>query len=635
MQQDAHIQAEAPTPKFTRLVQEITRQLPILAGVSILELLNQLVFRNTTYFPSVAALVLLAIVVSSALRNGVRPGLLSAAVAVFYVAYYYSLPHRLFSYDPDNLRRVLLLAVVLPSLALIVGRLKERVDILLQRERAARLEAESLARQRESELARLAAVIQQMPGGVIIAEARSGKLSMANEQVNHIWRHSFIEAASIAEYNQYNGFHPDGRSYTPEEWPLARSLLRGEIVTNEEIEILRGDRTRGTISVSSSPIRDHAGQITAAVTTFSDITEQKKAEEALRYQSQLTKTIADNAASCLFMIDTQGRGTYINRAGENITGYTLEEIQGQVLHELIHHTRPDGTPYPISECPLDRALPLNVEVRDHEDVFVRKDGTFFPVVCAASPISKNGVLVGTVIEVQDITERKRLERRGDEFLSLASHELKTPITSIMGFAELLLRRAQKRQTPEPELKVLESINRQADRLTRLITDMLDVSRIATDKLTIQFEDVDLSAFLHEVVEQLQMVNGSHTFTLNDSYPCIVYANHDRLQQVMLNLLSNAIHHSPEHSTIRITLQQVRHEAIVSVQDEGVGIPKEKQAKLFQRFYQAQEQPARGMGLGLYISREIIERHGGMIWVVSEEGKGSTFSFSLPLRKNDA
>ncbi len=468
-----------------------------------------------------------------------------------------------------------------------------------------------------------------MPAGVIIAEAPSGKLILANQQVNHIWRHPFIEAASIAEYNRYTGFYPAGRAYTPDEWPLARSLMQGVSVTNEEIEILRGDGTRGTVSVSSSPIWDHLGQITSAVVTFSDISEQKKAEEALLYQSQLTKTIADNAASCLFMIDTNGRGTYINRAGEIMTGYTFEEIRGQVIHELVHHTRPDGTPYPISECPLDGALPLGIEVRNHEDVFIRKDGTFFPVLCAASPITKNGVLVGTVIEVQDITERQRLERRRDEFLSLASHELKTPITSIKALAEFQLRRVQHRDANEKELKALESINRQADRLTRLVNDMLDVSRIATDRLTIQFEDVDLSALVREVIEQQQMVHTTHTFILRDLYPCIVYANHDRLQQVMLNLVSNATHHSPAGSTIRITMQPARDEVIVSVQDEGVGIPRNKQDKLFQRFYQAQEKPARGLGLGLYISKDIIRRHGGMIWVESEEGKGSTFFFSLP------
>ena len=123
----------------------------------------------------------------------------------------------------------------------------------------------------------------------------------------------------------------------------------------------------------------------------------------------INRTITDNATACLFMMDAGGRCTFMNPAAERVTGYTFAEVEGRLLHDVIHHTRPDGTPYPLSECPIDRALPRNHPIRAHEDVFVRKDGTFFPVLCAASPIIENGMPVGTVIEVRDITEEKRSE----------------------------------------------------------------------------------------------------------------------------------------------------------------------------------------------------------------------------------
>jgi PAS domain S-box-containing protein len=139
--------------------------------------------------------------------------------------------------------------------------------------------------------------------------------------------------------------------------------------------------------------------------------------QSARYQSELTRTIADNAASALFMMDARGLPTYMNPAAEAMTGYTLDEIRGAPLHDAVHHTRPDGTPYPLEECPIDRALPTQKTLKPYEDVFVRKDGTFFPVLASASPIVSDGRPVGTVIEVRDITEEKRAEGERAELLA--------------------------------------------------------------------------------------------------------------------------------------------------------------------------------------------------------------------------
>jgi PAS domain S-box-containing protein len=139
-------------------------------------------------------------------------------------------------------------------------------------------------------------------------------------------------------------------------------------------------------------------------------------EEDLQYQHEITRTIAENATPLLFMMDAEGRCTFMNAAAERGIGYTLTEIQGRPLHGLVHHTRPDGTPYPQSECPLDRALIENHQIRAHEDVFIRRNGDFFPVLCSASPIVKGGELVGTVIEVRDLTEEKKVEAERGKLL---------------------------------------------------------------------------------------------------------------------------------------------------------------------------------------------------------------------------
>jgi PAS domain S-box-containing protein len=161
-------------------------------------------------------------------------------------------------------------------------------------------------------------------------------------------------------------------------------------------------------------LRDGDGKLRGFSNVTRDITESKETGEALRRQSQLTKTITDNAASCLFMMDRQSHPTFMNPAAEAVTGFTLDEIEDKPLHEAIHHTRSDGTPYPISECPLNRPLlgelPEDLEpIHDHEDVFIRKDGTFFPVSCSVSPLMQDGETVGAVMDFSDITERKQAE----------------------------------------------------------------------------------------------------------------------------------------------------------------------------------------------------------------------------------
>jgi PAS domain S-box-containing protein len=156
--------------------------------------------------------------------------------------------------------------------------------------------------------------------------------------------------------------------------------------------------------------------------TFADVTARVDAESELRRQVELTRLITENAETALFMMDTRGHCTFMNPAAERLTGFTLDEIRDMPLHDAIHHTRPDGSPYPISECPIDRALPEDSSVRAHADRFIHKDGTFFDVLCAASPIVRDGVSVGTVVEVRDVTERRRIEAEREKLIAEVSAE---------------------------------------------------------------------------------------------------------------------------------------------------------------------------------------------------------------------
>ncbi len=158
------------------------------------------------------------------------------------------------------------------------------------------------------------------------------------------------------------------------------------------------------------------------VAVVRDITERKRIEDELRRQSQLTRTIAENATPALFMMDARGHCTYMNPAAEVMTGYTLDEIRDMPLHDAIHHHHPDGRPYPMAECPIDRALPEDFSIRAHEDMFIRKNGEFFPVLCAASPIFEGDQPVGTVVEVRDITAEKQAQADRERLMSALEAE---------------------------------------------------------------------------------------------------------------------------------------------------------------------------------------------------------------------
>jgi signal transduction histidine kinase len=247
----------------------------------------------------------------------------------------------------------------------------------------------------------------------------------------------------------------------------------------------------------------------------------------------------------------------------------------------------------------------------------------------------------------NVEQLQELDRLKSQFLSMASHELKTPLTSISGLAQVMLRRMRRRleQGPPSEsewlqdqrgfLERLELLNSQTGRLGRLVDELLDVSRIESGKLEFQLEPVDLGDLVSEVANRLQMTTSLHTIEVDlDSTASVAVAgDRDHLEQVLDNLVSNAIKFSPDGGSIQVMVRRSDECVVLSVKDAGVGIPQNQLDAIFGLFYQAEDPVSRrtgGMGLGLYISQEIITRHGGRIWAESTPNEGSTFSISLPL-----
>lgn len=235
---------------------------------------------------------------------------------------------------------------------------------------------------------------------------------------------------------------------------------------------------------------------------------------------------------------------------------------------------------------------------------------------------------------EEIEKIKKLEKQKDEFIALASHELKTPVTSLKVFAQTLQRKFKK-QGNVKSADYLIKMDTQINKLTTLIADLLDITKIEGGKLQFHEKSFDLAGLTNEVVEELQRTTQKHTIVRKGLSKKMVYGDPDRIGQVITNLLSNAIKYSPDSDKIIIELTEDSKTITCSIQDFGIGIAQNEQQHVFDRFYResgASQQTFPGLGLGLYISSEIVKRHGGKICVESEKGKGSTFSFTLPMKK---
>lgn len=320
---------------------------------------------------------------------------------------------------------------------------------------------------------------------------------------------------------------------------------------------------------------------------------------------------------------------FVNRYVEEMLGYTVEEWLGtpNFWLTIVH--------------PDDRMSAVEGAARTYksDDIgtnrfrWVKKNGDILWVEAHSYAIKdKKGRSVGMRGVTMDISERMELERRKDDFIGMASHELKTPLTSIKVFTQLL----QKQFGEYLETsKYLGRMNDQVDRLTLLINDLLDVSKIQAGKLSLRYEPFLLQELIEEIIENMQPTSPNHTIHLAKSEDIQIIGDRDRLGQVLVNLLSNATKYSPDNKEVNVWVSKQEDQVTISVQDHGIGIGQEHLHKLFDRFYRvydADEITYPGLGIGLYISHEIVKRHGGSMHVESVLGEGSTFSFTIPLSR---
>ncbi len=336
--------------------------------------------------------------------------------------------------------------------------------------------------------------------------------------------------------------------------------------------------------------------------------------------------IAQNIFDAVISTDMDNIIQSWNKGAEALYGWDSDEVIGVSLGIIIPTTYVAQQKKEIDEH-LEKHGYWKGEV-----IHKRKNGSRIHILTSISHITgDDGRPLGIVLVNRDISDRKKLEQGKDDFIALASHELKTPLTSTKLYVDILKQRFEQAHDKK-DLSYIQKIDTQIKKLLELVKYLLDVSKVQAGKLQFTMEETSLDRFVMEVVRDIQQITPSHTFYIEDRTDKVVEIDKDRVRQVLVNLLNNAVKYSAGKDRIEISLQKNGSQAVVGVKDFGIGIPKEKQDKIFDRFYQVSDSKGytyAGMGLGLYIAREIIEKHKGKLWVESEEGKGSTFYISFP------
>ena len=370
-----------------------------------------------------------------------------------------------------------------------------------------------------------------------------------------------------------------------------------------------------------------------------DVTEQNEAEEALHRATRQRELILESVGDGIYGIDLYGRMTFVNQAAAKTLGYTPEELTGRDLHEVVYRSRADGTPYAKYASPILMAMHRSTAIRMRDEVFWRQDGVPIPVDYSASPMLEDGRISGMVVAFQDISERRRLERMKDEFISTVGHELRTPLTSLRASMGLISSGTLDKR-PEKRQQMFDMAIGNCDRLVKLVNDILDFDSVEKGMLALNRRPVKAADLLRQSTAAVERpaTAAKISFQIEPTEEQVL-ADGDRILKVLHELLTNAIKFSPPETEIRLSARPVElakattGEVCFVVEDQGRGIVPEKLEKIFDRFHQGDASDTRsrgGTGLGLALCRSIIEQHAGRIWVESTPDKGSRFMFTLPM-----
>ncbi|HEV2296412.1 MAG TPA: PAS domain S-box protein [Tepidisphaeraceae bacterium] len=595
-------------------------------------------------------ILMLAVVVAAYVGGG-GPGILATAICTAVTAFFFLAPR--FSFSIEDVAEQIRLAVfvvvglVISMLAGSIHRFRRSADRARQRA----YETERAQNETIRAAAERFRLILDSAYDAFVAVDLENKVVEWNPQAERMfgWSRAEVMGNCLAELIvplRYRDAHLKG---------IAQYLATGEgPVLNRRIQLeaLRKDGTEVPVELTISPagLGDH--RFFAAF--IHDISERLAAEKKIRQLSRANELILNFAGEGIYGLDINGTVTFVNPAAVRMTGYPPEETLGKSQHELVHHTKPDGDPYPREQCPIHATLRDGQLHHSAEDVFWRRDGTSFPVEFTAAPIQEEGKLVGAVVVFSDITQRreaeamveeqrKELERSNAElqqFAYVASHDLQEPLRMVASYTQLLSRRYKGKLGPEADEFIHFAVDG-AQRMQVLINDLLAYSRVGTRGRA--FEPVDLNEVLEVVKANLKVaIEESNVQIVTTGELPTVEGDRTQLVQLMQNLVGNAIKFRRPDAPPRVEIGAARDASSsppavwhFTVKDNGIGIDHEHHDRIFVIFQRLHtREHYQGTGIGLAVCRKIVERHEGKIWVESHEGEGSTFHFTIPERQDE-
>jgi len=417
-----------------------------------------------------------------------------------------------------------------------------------------------------------------------------------------------------------NLIHTDDQTYVNQTIRDLRDTLSNRHF-DFECRICRSDRSTSWLKVQGSTYFNEENRLRRIIGSIVDISDLKNAEAK---NAELV-AIVNSSNDAIVGKTLDGKITSWNYAAEELFGYTTDEMIGQSVLRLIPEDRKNEEDYIIERLKAGESL------KHFETKRLTKANHLIDVSLTISPIKNDaGLIFGISKIVRDITEKKQEERRKNDFVSIVSHELKTPLTSILLYSQVL----QKKYKPMPDeigYQISSKIEMQTKKMVAMIHDFLSLARIEEGKLQIRKEIFPVSELFEEAKNEAQLISSRHTVKTTFNTPIKIFADRDKIGQVLTNLVSNAIKYSPDGGTVSIGCEEYEGKVLVYVSDEGVGISKNDQKKLFERFYRVENEQLAGIsgfGIGLYIVAEILRYHNTKMEVESQKGIGTTFKFYL-------
>ena len=502
----------------------------------------------------------------------------------------------------------------------------------------ANLKAQERAEEALRKAAELDATINSAADGLIIIDP-AGKVRFINPVASSILGYTpedrerpFAERIGLVPLET-----PDGRSVLPEEVPGGRAL-RGETVGGVTMVVRPRSGEARWVSVGAAPIRTPGGELLGAVISFTDVTalhelqerQERLTEEAARRAAELDTIIA-SIADGLAVFGPKGEILRINSRAMEILGYLSEEASKPMEDRaaIRHAETPDGRPMPLEENPLSRAL-SGETVHGVVLAIPQAAGRKTWLTVSASPIrTTDRTISGVVGTFTDVTQLRELHERQENFIHTISHDLRSPLAIIQGQAHVLQRMMGKSGTRR---RSTDYIIMAARRMNVMIKDLVDLTRLDSEQLQLEKQPLDFRSFVYELLARYDLVVAQRKVSVEiPSELPLVDADLGRLERILINLISNAVKYTSPETEVRLKAEPMEKEVVISVADKGAGIDAEDLPHIFNRFYRAKGgRQADGVGLGLYITRMLVEAHGGRIWAESRPEEGSTFNFTLPV-----